>query len=284
MKRYIISKIEKYFLNPTLNYSSGLMFFRISVGLLAIIDILTILPDRKAFFSKNETIIPQELLYLYSDYYDFLKPIYTFLEKNNYLDFYYNNIITLYLVVLVLFVIGFKSRYISVIALFLQLIIFKSFNSFNYGFDSFLTISFFYSALFPVKFLYKGDNINSSIFLRRFLQVHLCIVYFTSGIAKSIDPGWRDGNAIYKSISSIFKTALDLPPIFYAIMSISVLLLELSYPLILLKKYRNVFLSAIISMHIGIAFFLNLYSFAAIMIILNVVAFYDNFDFVKKYI
>ncbi|WP_026703937.1 hypothetical protein [Flavobacterium soli] len=281
MKKYIMLKIEEYFSNSNASYSFITIFFRISIGLLALIDVLSIISDIKSFFSKDQTIIPQELLYLYSDYYGFLKPIYVFLETNNYLDLFYNNIILLYIIALILFIIGFKSRLVSIIVLVLQLIIFKSFSSFNYGFDNFLTISFFYTALFPATFLYKEDNITYSLFLRRFLQAHLCIVYFTSGIAKSIDTGWWNGNAIYKSISSIYKFSIELPPTIYAVLSFSILLMEIFYPLILFKRFRNIILISIISMHLGIAFFLNLYSFATIMIIWNITAFCKDFNFVK---
>lgn len=274
MVKYFTSKINNFLYNQEENDNLNLTFFRILIGILAFMDILSIKPNIESFFSSKNTIIPQELLYLYSDYYNFLKPIYLFLKNNNLTDFFYSYIIYFYTCVLLLFIIGYKSRIVSIMALLLQLVIFKSFNSFNYGFDNFLTMSFFYSILFPVNFLNKDNSSFNGLLLKRFLQIHLCIVYFTSAIAKSFDDGWWNGNAIYKSISSIFSTSISFPPILFSIIGISVLFLEFFYPVIFFKKIRYYVLLSIILMHIGIAWLLNLYSFATIMIIWNITAFY----------
>ena len=278
----INNKFDEFlFGNSTANENGYYMsFFRIAIGLIAIVDVISLIPDVDLFFSKNKTIIPQELSYLFSDYFGFLDNFYTFLINFGLVDFFYNYSIYFYLISLLFVVLGFKTRLFVLISLFFQIVIFKSFNIFNYGYDNFLTMSLFYCLIFPVGKINSIDNYyfkkttNLNIPFKRFLQLHLCIIYFTSGIAKSLDPNWLDGNAIYRATSSIFNSSIELPAFLYMIISLSVLFLEAFYPLIFIPKFKKLYLYGIVAMHIGIAIILGLYSFAAIMIIWNITAFY----------
>ena len=255
-------------------------FFRIAIGLVAIIDAVSLIPDLELFFSKDKIIIPQELAYMSSDYVDFLNFFYNLFLKFGLVDFFYSYSIYIYLLFLSFMVIGFKTKVFAFLSLFFQILIFKSFDIFNYGFDNFLTMSLFYCLVFPVGKIYSVDNYYFKIKtqlkfpFRRFLQFHLCIVYMTSGVAKCLDPNWLDGNAIFRATRSIFRDIIDIPPLIFMIASLSVLFLELFYPFIFFNKLRKYFLFGIVAMHLGIAVVLELYSFALIMIIWNLAAFH----------
>jgi hypothetical protein len=276
------NKFDTFLFGDSTITESGyyMSFFRIAIGLIAIVDIVSLIPDLKLFFSKDKTIIPQELAYLFSDYFDFLHSFYILLSNFGLVDFFYSYSIYFYIASLIFMTIGFKTRLFVFLSLFFQTVIFKSFNIFNYGFDNFLTMSLFYCLVFPVGKVNSIDNFyfknktQVKIPFKRFLQLHLCVVYVTSGIAKCLDPNWLDGNAIYRASASIFKNSIHLPAPIYMIVSISVLFLEMFYPLIFYSKLRKYFLFGIVTMHLGIAIILELYSFALIMIVWNLSAFY----------
>lgn len=266
-----------------------LPFFRITIGLVAIVDFITMGGDFKLFFSEESTILPQELSYLFTEYFGILNSFYQYLESIGLITSFYNNIGWIYIVILVCLILGLFTRFTALLAIILQLIIFKSFALFNFGYDHFLTISLFYCFIFPVgKFL----SLDNKIFKREaklkynfnyqnMLRIHLSIVYFFAGIAKIVSVTWWNGEAVWRSISSIYDNLFQIPPAILATVGIITVLMEISYPFIMLhKKARKVLLMMIISMHLGIAFMLQLPMFAAIMIVWNLTAYFkDVFNF-----
>ncbi|MFC5047974.1 HTTM domain-containing protein [Aquimarina hainanensis] len=260
-----------------------LAFFRCTIPVLAIIDILSISSDLSFFFSKDKTLIPQELGYLTSEYFPLLDQFYGFLRHYALLDFFYDNVVLFYIAALILLAVGLGTRFTAIIALLLQLIIFRSFPIFNYGYDHFMTMSLFYCVVFPVGrffsldyYLFKPQNSMNSLPYKRIIQIHLTLVYFFSGIAKCVDPNWWDGDAIWRATASFFNSSFYIPPIVLAISGIAVVLLELLHPfLIYYKKTRQITLIAVVLMHVSIGAFMHLYSFAAIMIIWNITSYYS---------
>ncbi|PMD87951.1 hypothetical protein BWI97_25540, partial [Siphonobacter sp. BAB-5405] len=119
---------------------------------------------------------------------------------------------------------------------------------------------------------------------RKILQLHLCIVYFASGVEKIIGDNWRNGESIWKSLHlpgftsavSMDYEFLSTLPMLALIIGWSVVLIELLYPLFIWKQpYRNIGLLLVCSMHLGILLCLGLYYFSSLMIILNLTAFLD---------
>jgi uncharacterized membrane protein YphA (DoxX/SURF4 family) len=250
------------------------------ISLVAIIEIASLASDLPLFFSSNKTIIPQELMFLQSRYFEYLHPFYGFIERHNLSEYFYSWVIYGYISSLTLLLIGLFTRYAAGMATIFQLLIFKSFFIFNYGYDQFLTMSLFYCLMFPVgkyysidsKILKRSPKINFNY--RRVLQLHLCMVYFFSGFAKALDLGWWNGNSLWKAVSTVDNSFYSLPPIFLVTAGIGTVLLELLYPFLIFKKsIRRYTLAAIILMHMGIAFTMGLYSFSVIMIVWNVAAF-----------
>src|SRR5690606_14674384 len=158
-----------------------LVFFRIMVSIVALIEILSLVADLPLLFSSSETILPQELMYLQSGYFKYLHPFYQFLEVQGLTDNFHSTTVFVYITALFLLCFGFFSRLSAVIALILLLIIFRSFAPFNYGYDYFLTMSLFYCFIFPIgkyfsidsKIFERVNNINFNY--RRVIQLHLVI-------------------------------------------------------------------------------------------------------------
>ncbi|MFB2121063.1 HTTM domain-containing protein [Parapedobacter sp. 2B3] len=117
----------------------------------------------------------------------------------------------------------------------------------------------------------------------RLLQLHMCIIYFFGGLAKSLGATWWNGEALWKALGQPYHleqapavvASLASYPWLWAVGGGAVVMLELCYPLFIwFGRTRPYWLWAIVGMHVGIALFIGLFQFAAIMILLNLVAFH----------
>ncbi len=290
MKALNINYKKITFLSDDIDYFRICSIFRIVVVFIAIIDFISIVPDLHIMFS-NKPIVPIELGLFDTEYFSFLNPIYQVLNNSSIsIDTFIVVISVIYLITLLLCLLGIFFRFNFILALLLQLLIFRSIPNYNYGYDNFITMSFFYCIIFPVGNYYgyklkKANQIieqNKYFNLIYFLKTHLCIIYFVSGVAKSFDINWWNGNAIWRAIASM-ENFIYIPPILLMIISINTVVMELVYPFIAFSKYKKILIIEIILMHIGIGVILGLSSFAFIMILWNFVAFYELFKKPNKY-
>jgi hypothetical protein len=283
----IVSRINKGYLILTSQTNQlYLGFFRIAVGVVALLDLFSMRSGFNVFFSENETVIPQRMQFLFTEYFDYLNPLYDFLEESNNLSLFYNTIIYLYVITLLMVVSGTLTRFSAIIATLLQLIIFKSLAVYNFGYDHFLTMSLFYCIIFPVgkvnsidNLIFKNNNIIKYTFnYQKIIQLHLTVVYVFSGLAKIVSASWWDGVAMWRAISTVYDNYFKVPAIILAVAGILTILSETFYPfLVNYHKTRKLTIYAMISMHAFIAVVLELPFFAAIMIVWNITSYYDYF-------
>ena len=190
--------------------------------------------------------------------------------------------------------IGLFSRETAIAALFLHLCAVKSSSGLTYGVDNFTSIGLFYLMIAPLPDRWAADRWLRGVpgkaaqwqgFNRRILQLHLCLIYFSSGITKCVGAGWWDGTSIwYALIRPPFNL---LPPemlipwkSLFPVLGISVCLLETGYPFFIwIPKTRAYWLLAVIAMHLAIGLAMGLYLFAFVMITLNFAAFGPEFAF-----
>jgi hypothetical protein len=281
MKKYLQSKI----ISDNFEY---LLFFRVAICVVALADLATLAGDFGLFFSKDNTIIPQELLYLFTEHFYYLNPMYEFLAENGLTNIFYQTIPWLYVLALVSLAVGFCNRFSAFTAIILQLIIFKSFPVYNYGYDQFLTMSLFYCLVFPVGKVYSVNNllfkknraIKHKFNYQYVILLHLSIVYLFAGLAKIISKTWWNGEAIWRSLSTIYNDFFKIHPLILTTVGIVTILTETLYPFLMsFEKTKKISFFLIMGMHIGIAFILDLPIFAAIMIVWNITA---HYDLVKK--
>ncbi len=184
--------------------------------------------------------------------------------------------------------VGLACRYSAVVAWFLHLCAAKSGGFVSYGVDNFMTIGLFYLMLSPLPDRYALDwrlrevrpkNPQLLGFWRRVLQLHLCVIYFFSGLTKCLGSGWWDGSSVWRSLIRPPFNVID-PEILvrwnylFPVAAIFVCLLELGYPFFIWnERTRKIWLICICGMHIAIGVTMGMYLFALIMIILNVAAF-----------
>ena len=193
-----------------------------------------------------------------------------------------------------LLLMGLFSREAAIAVLFLHLCAVKSSSGLTYGVDNFTCIGLFYLMIAPLPDRWAADRWLRGVpgkaaqwqgFNRRILQLHLCLIYFSSGITKCVGAGWWDGTSIwYALIRPPFNL---LPPealipwkSLFPVLGISVCLLETGYPFFIWRpKTRAFWLLAVIAMHLAIGLAMGLYLFAFVMITLNFAAFGPGFAF-----
>jgi hypothetical protein len=192
--------------------------------------------------------------------------------------------------------VGMFSRTAAIVTWFLHLASVKSGALLAYGMDNMTTIGLFYLMISPLPDRLSLDRILRKAtpkhpqfngLLRRVLQIHLCIIYFFSGLSKCLGPGWWNGDSLWRSLT---HPPFDiLPPEFlvrwkdvFPFLGISVWMIEIAYPLFIWdKRTRNIWLVWVIGMHLAIGLTMGMYLFALVMIVLNLAAFGPDWNFAR---
>jgi hypothetical protein len=184
--------------------------------------------------------------------------------------------------------IGFVCRFSAVVAWLLHLCAARSGTFLAYGVDSFMTIGLFYLMLSPSPDRYSLDwqlrgvrpkNPQLLGFWRRVLQLHLCVIYFFSGLTKAFGSGWWDGSSLWRALirppfNIIDPELLVTWKYLFPVVGMSIWALEIGYPVFIWgSKTRKIWLICICALHAGIGLTMGMYLFALVMIILNVAAF-----------
>jgi hypothetical protein len=192
---------------------------------------------------------------------------------------------------------GLLCRPAAAIAWFLHLCAVKSASLQAYGMDNFTTIGLFYLMFAPLPDRYALDwriwqprprDPHLQGFFQRVLQLHLCIIYFFSGLTKSLGSEWWNGTSIWRSLTCapfniISPGALASWNYLLRTVGIAVLILEIGYPFFIWpKRTRPIWLLCIVGMHIAIGITMGLYLFSLIMIVLNLAAFGPTLVFFNR--
>jgi hypothetical protein len=190
-----------------------------------------------------------------------------------------------------LLLVGLFSRSAAVVAWFLQLAAANSAGLLAYGADNFITIGLFYLMIAPLpdrwsldwrKSAHRKANPHLIGFHQRLLQIHLCLIYFFSGLTKCLGAGWWNGSNIWRALIS---PPFDLLPIglvaswgaLLPALGIAICLMETSYALLIWPRWsRRLILYGICAMHVAIGLVMGMYLFAFIMLVLNIAAFGVN--------
>ena len=183
---------------------------------------------------------------------------------------------------------GVLCRSAAVLAWFLHLCTTDSASLFSYGVDNFTSIGLFYLMLAPLPDRWSLDAQIRHLppkdqrlqgFHRRILQMHMCLIYFFGGIAKSVGVGWWNGTSLWRALTrpplnvispDFLIDAKNILPV----LGILVCLAETGYPFFIWPtKSRPVWFAFIIGMHVIIGITMGMYLFALIMVVLNTAAF-----------
>lgn len=188
---------------------------------------------------------------------------------------------------------GWRTRACALAAFLLDILFIHAAGGLLYGADIFIHIAFFYLVLMPsgdafsldVRAGRRVDRPSVSAGLtRRLLQLHLVVVYVSSGIEKAMGPQWWNGDAIWRSIAlpafrrpaylTLDLSAVANVPWLPLVSGWLVLLVETGYGVFIWRREtRLVWLCLTLGMHLFIGVFLGMALFAAIMTLLNLAAF-----------
>lgn len=280
-----------------LYHNVWLPFFRISVPLLCLLELLSYQGDFKIFFS-SKPIIHNALIASAADQLSITLPeAFIWVKQHLAAQMSYDRFICwvcwLYGIALVLVTVGLVTRLSALLALFLQLMIFRTFQDIQYGFDFFVTLSLFYILIFPCGKYFSLDarwQLHHRIISERtsllVLQIHICIMYFFFGFDKLIGVNWRNGESMWRVLTEYnlttvrFECLADTPV--FLISGWATVLVEMCYPLFMnLSGTRRFWLMAVLLLHVLIGLIIGLYFFSLIMIILNLTAYY--YPYVNKH-
>ncbi|HEY4271757.1 MAG TPA: HTTM domain-containing protein [Candidatus Udaeobacter sp.] len=193
--------------------------------------------------------------------------------------------------------VGVSCRFSAIAAWLLHLCAAKSGGFVSYGMDNFMTIGLFYLMLSPLPDRFSLDWRLRTLepkhpqflgFWRRVLQLHLCVVYFFSGLTKCLGSGWWDGSSVWRALIRPPFNVID-PEILvrwryvFPVAGMFVCLLEIGYPFFIWhSKSRKIWLIGICAMHAGIGLAMGMYLFAFVMIVLNVAAFAPRLSHLER--
>ncbi len=184
--------------------------------------------------------------------------------------------------------VGVACRFSAIVAWFFHLCAAKSGGFVSYGMDNFMTIGLFYLMLSPLPDQFSLDwrlrNLRPKHslllgFWRRVLQLHLCIIYFFSGLTKCLGSGWWDGSNVWRAVIRPPFNVIDAEILvrwkyLFPMAGILICLLEFGYPFFIWSsRTRKIWLFGVCGMHIVIGVTMGMYLFSLVMIVLNVAAF-----------
>lgn len=281
----IHSAIDKFLFKQT-NFVDRDFVIKL-ISIYCILNLIIIAPDMYEIYGQNGLIqvdINNSFLSWYQPVLEwFTKPL-TSIGVSQ--DYSLLIIFAMYLLSLFAVILNYSRLFFSVLVWIIHLMMVNSSYMFSYGADYFISFALFINVCISISELFeKGEIKTFYSFIIRFTQFHLCVVYFFAGFGKILGTDWFDGNAIWLVLNSYAPETVNsiLPlvdyPIIYKLLSVSILV-ELFHPvLIYIPKVRKLTLLIIISLHLSIAVLMGLYTFAGIMIILNIVAFGHYFKF-----
>ncbi len=241
--------------------------FRIGTGLILLLSGLQLWRDLPVLYGA-EAIVDNRLLDLYA----------TGPTGILGLSAIGQGVLATYLLLCLALTAGIHTRYVALALCVLHHDIFIANAGFSYGFDFIAASAIFYCIWLPHR--KSPDELATPV--RRVMQVHLCLIYLFGGLEKLIGPTWHDGESVWKALHQPELMGALRPDISFlgnipAVVTglgWTIIALELAYPVaIWYSRLRSLWLWGIIGMHIGIAVFLGLYHFSALMIVWNLAAF-----------
>lgn len=193
-----------------------------------------------------------------------------------------------YVLSLVALLLGLGTRIAAALCWVLHLMLLTTGDGTSYGADYLAHIFLFYLLWFPsgaalsldrrLRRVPSGPS-SSARFALRVVQVHLCIIYLTSGASKALSPAWWSGSAIWRAVMMPEYRQLDFSWLashswLAVVAGWAVLFVEISYAaLIWPRATRRLWVLATTGLHLGIAVFMGLTVFGAVMIVFTVAAF-----------
>lgn len=198
----------------------------------------------------------------------------------------------LYVLSLVALLLGWHTRAAAAAAWLTHLMLTVTVDAMSYGADTFAHIFLFYLIWMPAGAALSLDHSRdrrrgrgpagpspAARLSLRVLQLHLCIIYLSSGLAKASGAAWWNGEAIWRSLMLPEYRQLDFSWLsrhawLAATLGWAVLVVEIGYAFLIWPRLtRRLWVAATVALHLGIAVFMGLWVFGAIMPVFTIAAF-----------
>jgi predicted DCC family thiol-disulfide oxidoreductase YuxK len=181
---------------------------------------------------------------------------------------------------------GWRTRLFAALAWVAHLVIIGSSPAYTYGLGKMLVIALFYCWVMPVGREWSldarrraapvaGDEASISILV---LRLHMCIIYAAAGFSKAAGEQWWSGEAVWRALS--LPQFQQFEPSFFGgfplalqALAIASVVVQLAFPILVWTRLRVLIVVLAEALHLGIAIFLGLWLFSALMIVLNAAAF-----------
>lgn len=113
------------------------------------------------------------------------------------------------------------------------------------------------------------------------LRLHVCIIYAAAGLSKALGTQWWSGEAVWRALSLPGFAQFDAHflagwPLLMQALSVGAMLVQVAYPVAVWTRLRVAVVVAVELLHLGIAVFLGLWMFSAMMMLLNAAAFGES--------
>lgn len=274
--------------------------FRICMSGFALLQAFVWYPDWTAFFGKDGWIQWEISSALNTAWHIHLQDVavslgFLHINETQTVSLFY----WFYVVCALGLLIGWHTRVWAILTWLCHYILMSSITTFVYGVDIFLQIGLFYLMVMPVASACSLDALQKRVSSQptwattlslRVLQIHMCLIYFSSGFEKMLAPDWWTGNVLWKALVQPDFRQYDLTwlashPWLPVSLSVFTMVVETFYGVAMwIPKLRVAWFIGIVALHIGIGLFLGLWLFATIMILLSVSAFgYSIAADVRKY-
>ena len=197
-------------------------------------------------------------------------------------------VLALHAIASAFFMVGYRTRASAVVAWATFVLVKNSSFPYTYGVGAMLLIALFYSLFMPVAREWSLDRAlkpasaapdppgDASMSVLMF-RLHLCIIYVAAGFSKAVSEQWWSGEAIWRALSLPQFSQFDPQPLLAApwlLVAISAVTIvsQVLYPVLVWTRLRVPIVVVAELMHVGIAVFLGLWLFSAMMIALNTAA------------
>jgi hypothetical protein len=273
-----MNRFTRFFLSPSAG--GPLAFFRIGIAMIGLIQGCWLLGNVVMLYGVDG-LVPWSLS---KGIVSSMMPQLSWLQPLGNGDVWVYVLMAVYLVCLLFLLIGMFTPVVAFVAWGLHLMFINTGFMAAYGVETFLHISLFYCILMPVGESYSWRNGKQSVsewntLALRVLQIHLCIVYFSSGVEKAMGAQWWNGEAVWQTLMQGQFARFDMRwladyPFIAKLLCWSTLLIEMGYPFFIWWRRTRVYAYvAVVLLHVGISIFMGLQLFAGIMIVLNTAAF-----------
>ena len=200
-----------------------------------------------------------------------------------------NAVVLLHVAGALLLLVGYRTRIAAIVA-WLTFLPIKNSGAFAfYGVGGVMLIALFYCVVMPAGRAWSLDarragardpDRGAELYIL-VLRLHVCIVYAAAGLSKAVGSQWWSGEAVWRALSLPDFAQFDAHflsawPLLLQALSICAMLVQLAYPVLVWTRLRVAVVVAVELLHLGIAVFLGLWMFSAMMMLLNAAAFGES--------